>query len=180
MSSAVPAEVSDTVRARSRRRIRATFLAGAACVAVVVAAYGALQRPAFTAALFDDPDLAGELYRRRLPVIAADWRKDRPRFVTARRFSARWSGTAHAERADRFTFHIEAHGGVRLWVDGELLIDRGPAAPAGPVTAQKELARGLHAIVVELVEGADGAAVELFWSSAAFEKRHVAPAREAR
>ncbi len=38
-------------------------------------------------------------------------------------FSARWRGTIAADAAGQYQLAVEAHGGVRLWLDGELLID---------------------------------------------------------
>lgn len=52
------------------------------------------------------------------------WGNERPhRRITADAFGARWEGWLVGQRTERHEFEIEAQGQVRVWIDGERLID---------------------------------------------------------
>ena len=44
--------------------------------------------------------------------------------VPAQSFSARWSGQVAAQFTESYTFHVEAGGGVRVWLDGQRILDQ--------------------------------------------------------
>ncbi|MEK3794169.1 PA14 domain-containing protein [Paenibacillus sp. FSL R7-0204] len=39
-------------------------------------------------------------------------------------FSVRWTGSIKAKYSEVYTFHVIADDGVRLWVDGRLILDK--------------------------------------------------------
>lgn len=53
-----------------------------------------------------------------------DWgvKKATPR-TPANNFFARWEGTVTPQFSERYLFRLRADGGVRLWINGELIID---------------------------------------------------------
>lgn len=90
-------------------------------------------------------------------------------------FSARWTGSVVAPVTQTWTFTAKVDDGVRLWVDGRLLIDSGrvPAAPA--YSASIPLQAGVpYPIVVEYYEQTGYAAARLEWSSPS-QPRQVVP-----
>ena len=44
--------------------------------------------------------------------------------MSADTFSVRWTGQVQPQFGETYTFHVTADDGVRLWVRGQLLIDR--------------------------------------------------------
>ena len=79
------------------------------------------------AEFFPTPDLTGNAAARRtdgpvwygFPAKCA-WPDG---IAGGQAFSARWTGRVEPRFSEEYTFSVYATGGVRLWVDGELLID---------------------------------------------------------
>ena len=58
------------------------------------------------------------------PTVNFDWASSSPATgVTADNFSVRWTGQVQAPVTGNYTFTTMADDGVRLWVNGQLLID---------------------------------------------------------
>lgn len=56
--------------------------------------------------------------------IEFDWKKESPAAgVDNDTFSVRWTGQVQALYSEKYTFYTRTHGGVKLWIDGELIID---------------------------------------------------------
>jgi hypothetical protein len=81
-------------------------------------------------------------------------------------FSARWTRNAYFE-GGTYRFSVISDDGVRLWVDGQLRIDKWN--DQGPTEHSREiaLARGTHALRVEYYEATGGAQLRLWWQSVA-------------
>jgi GH43 family beta-xylosidase len=75
---------------------------------------------------FDSADLTTPKFTRKDPQINFDFAHSSPlpRFVQADTFSVRWTGQIQAETTGVHTFYLTGDDGVRLWVRGQLLIDR--------------------------------------------------------
>ena len=43
--------------------------------------------------------------------------------VDSETFSVRWTGQVQALYSEMYTFYVRADEGVRLWIDGQLVID---------------------------------------------------------
>lgn len=81
-------------------------------------------------------------------------------------FNIRWSGMVEPQFSENYTFHIVSDDGVRLWVDGELIIDQWVPQPPTETTASIELQAGQrYPIRLEYFEDAGGAECTLYWSS---------------
>jgi len=77
---------------------------------------------------FNDPNNGshfGAFVRGRLdPTVNFDWASTGPApGVTVDNFSVRWTGQVQAPAGGNYTFSTSADDGVRLWVNGQLLID---------------------------------------------------------
>jgi hypothetical protein len=83
--------------------------------------------------------------------------------IPADNFSARWTGQFPFS-AGVYTFIATADDGVRVRVDGDLVIngwvDQGPT----PYTAYKTLTEGSHTVVMEYYERGGGAVAQLGWA----------------
>ncbi len=92
-------------------------------------------------------------------------------------FSIRWTGQVQPRFAETYTFHTVAEGGVRLWVNNQLLIDdwSDPDAPprerSGTLTL---VANQNYSLKLEYRETKALASIKLFWSSAR-QAREIIP-----
>jgi hypothetical protein len=76
---------------------------------------------------FQGQNLKTLLLTRTDPSIDYDWKNSLPHPALApwnREFSIRWTGRIHPTRTDTYTLITTTDDGVRLWLDGKLLIDR--------------------------------------------------------
>ena len=81
-------------------------------------------------------------------------------------FTARWTGTVQPQFTGPCTFYATADDGVRLWVNGQLLIDEWINQP--PTTYQATIslnAQQLYNIRMDYFQGNGGAEAMLSWSS---------------
>ena len=83
--------------------------------------------------------------------------------VPANRFSARWSRYIDADVAGSYRFTVTSDDGVRLWVDGELILDEWQIQAEKTFTTDKYLAEGAHQVRVEYFENTGAAMIELDW-----------------
>jgi len=120
--------------------------------------------------------LRGEYYAGRVPgqgaprvvrteAVDFDWGGGAPAGVPADQFSARWTGTVLAEQTGRFRFQTVSDDGVRLWVNGQLMIDHWTPHPATTDTsgAVRLVAGERYAIRLEYYENFGGATMRLRW-----------------
>jgi hypothetical protein len=80
-------------------------------------------------------------------------------------FSARWTRTMHFD-AGRYRFHLRGDDGIRLWVDGNLIINKWQDQGATEYTAERYLGAGNHSLKVEYYENGGDATVRLWWELA--------------
>jgi len=97
-----------------------------------------------------------------------DWQLARPHtdcFNLNDNFSARWTRTVNFA-AGTYRFNVMADDGVRLFVDGKLVIDGWRDQAARTYSADLELSAGTHRIVLEYYEAAGSALAKLNWAVA--------------
>ncbi len=127
-------------------------------------------------AYHDAPDLAGEPVVRLDRSVAFDWGSGAPApGIEPDTFSVRWSGQVVPRHTGTHTFTTTSDDGVRLWVDGRLVVDRwddhAPTEHSGTV----ELRAGVPAAVtMEHYDASGGAVARLEWASAQ-QPREVVP-----
>ena len=78
--------------------------------------------PGLAAEYFTGRDLKTSTAKRTDPVIDFDW-SSRPPSVPADDFSVRWTGKVKPTETGDYAFHTITDDGVRLWLDGKLVID---------------------------------------------------------
>ena len=161
-------------RPRSQAARRACAVALLACVALGLPA--AQARAQFLAELYDDTTLTTKVAERSHPVIDFDWGTGEiDPAVGSDVASIRWSGSLQASYDELYTFYATTDDGVRLWVDGVLVIDDWTIHPAQEFSAQVALTAGqIVPVVLEYYEQGGHAVARLEWASAS--QARTAPA----
>ena len=135
------------------------------------------QAPAtgLTAEYFDNRDFTGTKASRRESAVNFDWGSGSPTAaIGADTFSARWNGFVQPAHTQAYTFYTMSDDGVRLWVNGQLLIDNW--TDHGPTENSKTIsltAGQRYAIRMEYYEQGGGAVAKLSWSSASQSKQII-------
>ncbi len=100
------------------------------------------------------------------PEIRFDWVLGSPDpVVTSDYFSTRWMGQVEAPVADTYSFYTRTDDGVKLYVDGQLLINQWQLQGPTLYTNTIALSAGKHDLVYEYYEKTGGAVAELNWFS---------------
>lgn len=77
-------------------------------------------------------------------------------------FSARWTRTVHLE-GGTYRFYATADDGVRVWLDGELIIDEWREQGAATFSAERTVSGGNHDLRVEYFEAREFASLHFWW-----------------
>jgi hypothetical protein len=111
---------------------------------------------------------SGWTWQRFDPKVNFDWSGAPGGPVPANGFSVRWSGLVEGLAADSYTFEVETTAGVRLTVDGNVLIDRLTySGGATKWTGTAALAPGVKTpIQLDARDNGGRTLVRLRWSSA--------------
>jgi hypothetical protein len=102
------------------------------------------------------------------PVVDFDWQLAAPipGVIEADYFSVRWTGQIMPRYSEVYTFRTASDDGVRLWVNGELLIDDWNAHGVTENSGQIALEAGRwYSIKLEYFDLVWTGSVSLFWSS---------------
>lgn len=131
---------------------------------------------------FDGPDFTGTKLERVDPTVDFRWGDGAPApSMGADTFSVRWTGSVLPQYSEAYTFHTESNDGVRLWVNGQLLINHWTRHDtADDSSAPLVLQAGRpYALRMEFFEQSGVANARLFWSSA-HRTKQVIPAERLR
>jgi hypothetical protein len=80
-------------------------------------------------------------------------------------FAVRWTGRLKAPRPGRYTLELDSDDAARVWLDGNLCLDRWSIySPSSPTAVEVELTDRPHALKVEYFELAGKAKLRLCWS----------------
>ncbi len=122
-----------------------------------------------------DPAWRGEYYPNRwlagTPIMVRDdsainfnWGAGSPGpYLPADSFSIRWTRVVPFE-GGRYRFTAQSDDGIRLFVDGALVIDQWEDQAGATHTADRDLAAGDHSLRVEYYENTGGALVHVSWA----------------
>jgi hypothetical protein len=124
---------------------------------------------------FDNANFTTATLVRTDGTVSFDWGGASPDAALAvDSFSARWSGAVLPQYSQTYTFYTTTDDGVRLWVNGQLLIDKwgdqSPTEASGTIalTAGKKVD-----IRMDYYENGGGAVAKLAWSSASQAKQII-------
>ena len=95
--------------------------------------------------------------------INYDWGIGGPAGVPPDNFSARWTGRFNFA-AGNVTFTARADDGVRVYLDGTLIIDGWKDQPATTYTATRAVTAGEHEVKVEYYERLESAVIQVGWT----------------
>ncbi len=125
------------------------------------------SKPGFTATYFNSINLTGTSISRIDPSIDFDWGTGSPDpAIGADNFSARWTGQILAQHSETYTFYTTTDDGVRLWIDGQLLIDKWVDQSSTTWSAALPLTAGeRYNVTMEYYEHTGTALAKLEWSS---------------
>ena len=133
-------------------------------------------RSGLAAAYYDDMEFAGLLRGRLDANIAFNWVANEPwPTLGADTYSVRWTGyVLTPAAAGEYTFFTNTDDGVRLWVDGQLLIDQwvdqGATEWSGAITLAAD---SPYAIMMEYYENGGSAVAELRWQPPGMAKELI-------
>ncbi len=118
---------------------------------------------AFTNAGFNTP----ATLVRTDAMVNFDWEMNGPApTIGGTNFTAQWTGSLQPQYSETYTFTTVAADGVRLWVNGQLLIndwtDHPPATNSGSITLNGQQ---LYNIRMDYYQNRDEAVAQLAWSS---------------
>jgi len=126
-----------------------------------------LAYPEWTAEYYDNTNLSGEpVATQQESAVFYDWGQGKPRtsprFPSADRFSVRWSGPRYFH-SGFYRFSLFADDGVRLRIDGDLLVDAWYYGRAQHDSQLTYLDTGYHDVVIEYFENTGEAEVRFWW-----------------
>jgi hypothetical protein len=84
--------------------------------------------------------------------------------IPADQFSVNWSAVQYFN-AGTYTFSVTVDDGVRVWVDGELIIDQWKDQQATTYSASRYLNAGNHALQVQYYENGGDALCRFWWTA---------------
>jgi len=125
---------------------------------------GAIRVSGWRAEFFNNIHLGGApvLQRDDLHMDFDWWAHSPGPGVDSDNFSVRWTRTQHFD-AGTYRFTATVDDGVRVWVDGHLVIDEWSEHPVRSVSGDISLASGDHALRVEYYERGGYAVAKLSW-----------------
>ena len=129
----------------------------------------------FTGQYYDNRDFTRLIITRSDPKIDFDWGTGAPGSgIAVDTFSVRWTGNVVAPLSETYRFYTVSDDGVRLWVNGTLVInnftDHGPTENTADVAL---IAGQSYPIRMEFYENGGGAVARLHWSSPSTTRRPV-------
>ncbi len=118
------------------------------------------------AVYFDNPDFTGASLKRSESTVNFAWGNGTPSpSIAPDMFSARFSGYVSAPSTGTYTFYATADDGVRLSVNGSVVLDDFAARPPRTVTGTATLTAGKQvSLSLEYFENFGGAQLRLEWS----------------
>lgn len=128
-----------------------------------------------SATYYNNMDFTGSTVTREDATIDFSWGSGSPDgSIGVNTFSARWTGSVQADQSGTYTFYTRTDDGVRLWVNGQQLVNKwvnqGPTEWSGTIS----LTAGVKVpIVMEYYENGGGAVAQLSWSASGVSKQII-------
>ena len=128
---------------------------------------------------FDNSDFTAPKLTRVDPTVNFNWGTGSPDpAIGSDTFSVRWTGRVSPRFSETYRFYTTSDDGVRLWVNGQQLInnwtDHGPTENSGTIALTAE---AVYDIRMEFYENGGGATATLSWSSPSVSKRIIPQTR---
>jgi glucose/arabinose dehydrogenase len=132
-----------------------------------------------SATYFDNIDFTGTTVARVDPTVDFNWGSGAPATgIAANTFSVRWTGQVEAQFSQTYTFYTQSDDGVRLWVNGQQLVNNWTNHSTTENSGTIALTAGQrYDIRMEFFENTGAAVARLLWSSASTAKAVVPTTR---
>lgn len=113
------------------------------------------------------------------PTVNFTWGTNAPNsIVPADNFAARWTGQVRAKTSETYTFYTRSDDGIRLWVNGQLLINNWTDHDVIENSGSIVLTAGQsYDIKLEYYDSTGGATAQLLWSSPT-QAKEIVPASQ--
>ena len=161
-------------------QIRASNAVGSGLASTPVSAIPGATAPSgtgtgLTGTYFSGTALAGAGLSRTDAMVDFDWGTGSPMAgLPVDGFSVRWTGQVQAQASETYTFTTLSDDGVRLWVNGQQLVDNwadhGPTENSGTIAL---VAGQKYDVKMEFYENSGGATAKLSWASASTAKQII-------
>jgi len=164
----------------ARFRVSVTNARGSATSnEAVLTVTGASAGDGLAATYFDNVDFTGTQVSRVDATVNFDWGTGAPvAGFGADTFSVRWTGQVLAPATQATTFHVLSDDGVRLWVNGQLLIDDWTVHGAQESSGTIALTAGRrYDVRLEYFDQTGRAQVRLSWSGPSTPKQVIPQSR---
>jgi len=124
---------------------------------------------------FKGMNFGSHVLRRIDPQINFNWGDGAPdEAVGEDNFSVRWTSEVEAAFTETYTFYTNSADGVRLWLDGQQLVDNWTDHGNTENSGTFDLVAGqTYSVVMECYENDGGAVAELRWSSPRTPKQFI-------
>jgi subtilisin family serine protease len=131
------------------------------------------------ATYFDNKDFTGKTVTRVDSAVNFNWGTAAPiSGFGADTFSVRWTGYVQPQYSQTYTFYTTTDDGVRLWVNGQLLINKWTSQSAKEYKGSITLTGGQkYAIKMEYYDNTGNASAKLSWSSPSVAKQVIPQSR---
>jgi glucose/arabinose dehydrogenase len=125
-----------------------------------------------SATYYDNQNLTGATVNRVDGTVDFVWGAAAPATgIAPDTFSARWAGTVLPPTSGTYTFFTESDDGVRLWVDGRLLVDNWTDHSRTENSGTIALTAGVrYAVRMEFYENGGDAVARLLWTGPSVAK----------
>ena len=159
---------SHTLTARAVDNSGAATTSAAVVVSVAAPTVPPGTGTGLTGRYYSNISLEGTVRLTRIEGVNFDWGKGSPASsVPVNNFSARWTGALEAPAGGAFQFQTTSDDGVRVYLNGQLIIDNWtPHGPTVDTSAAVTLVAGQRtSLVVEFQEYTGGAQIQLRWKT---------------
>jgi hypothetical protein len=120
---------------------------------------------AFYGCYYNNIDFTGLALTRTDPIIDFDWGSGSPdSLITSDTFSVKWEGDFDFPTAGSYRFSATVDDGIRVSVDGGLILNRWQDQSATTYTADVNLTGGKHRVKVEYYENGGDAVARVSWA----------------
>jgi hypothetical protein len=130
------------------------------------------------ASYFNNTTLAGSPVLERIEAVNFTWTASPGAGVNADNFSVRWIGTIEASLTGAFQFQTRSNAGVRLWINGNLVIDNWSAhGTVNNTTGDIAMTKNQrYSVTLETYDTTATAVARLYWKRPGQTTFSIAPA----
>jgi hypothetical protein len=126
---------------------------------------------------------AGQEFTHRLMLridgpIQFKWNQEPPHpALPKENYCVRWTGRIEPRYTEQYSFETEADDGVRLWIDGRLLMENWKTRRVGRDRCKIALEAGRrYDLKLEYFQGKNDAEIRLYWASLSGQAPEIVPA----